>query len=261
MAKRLTLEIFKERANAIHGIGTYDYSLIKGYKNNSTKVLIRCNRCGSVFEQRPEDHINKGCGCKMCNQRHFSLVFGVGINDLTDEIQQTKGSVSPSYRAWKSMLDRCYNTKSRKKYPTYSDCSVCDDWLLFSNFKKWFDENYIDGHALDKDILAKGNKVYSPQTCCFVPQEINSIFTKSQNKRGLYPIGVFRNGNGFSSKVRMFGKSVRLGTYKSPEEAFTAYKQAKESYIKEVARKYYNEGKIARNVYNALMNYKVEITD
>lgn len=260
MTKRLTLEIFKERANAIHGIGTYDYSLIKEYKNNSTKVLIRCNRCGNVFEQRPEDHIYKGCGCKMCNQRHFSLVFGVGVNDLTNEIQQPKGSVSPSYRAWQLMLGRCYNTKS-KKQPTYEGCSVCNDWLRFSNFKKWFDENYVDGYALDKDILVKGNKVYSPETCCFVPAEINSIFTKRQNKRGFYPIGVFRNGEGFSSKVSMFGKTVRLGTYKTPEEAFAVYKQAKEAYIKEVARKYYDEGKIARNVYDALMRYEVEITD
>ena len=264
MPKRLTLDIFKERANAIHGVGTYDYSLIKEYKNNSTKVPIICNRCGSVFEQRPNDHISKKCGCSMCNQRHFSLVCGVGINDLTQEIQQTKGVVSQSYKEWHLMLNRCYNEKLKERLPTYQNCSVCDEWLYFSNFKKWFDnpENgYIDGYALDKDILVKGNKVYSPDTCCFVPKEINVLFTKRQNKRGEYPIGVFRNGKGFGAKVNINGKSKRLGTFKSIEIAFNKYKQEKESHIKEIAQKYFNNEMITKRVYDALMRYEVEITD
>ena len=42
-------------------------------------------------------------------------------------------------------------------------------------------------------------------------------------------------------------------------EAFNAYKQAKESFVKEQANKW--KGKIGERAYNALMNYKVEITD
>ena len=79
----------------------------------------------------------------------------MGINDLTQEIHQSKGKTTPVYRAWHGMLFRC-STKNTQE--TYNDCSVCEEWLRFSNFKRWFDENYIDGFQLDKDILVKGNK-------------------------------------------------------------------------------------------------------
>lgn len=261
MSKRLTLEVFKEKANAVHGFGTYDYSLIKEYKNNSTKVPIRCNRCGSVFEQRPNDHINKKCGCSMCNQRHFSLVCGVGLNDLTQEIQKKNGISSQSYRIWNLMLNRCYNKKLKDKKPTYQKCVVCDEWLRFSNFKNWFEENYVDGYALDKDVLVKGNKIYSPETCCFVPQEINSMLTKRQNDRGCYPIGVSYNHKGYRASISKNGKRKSLGTYKTIKEAFDVYKRVKEEHLKKVAQKYYGDGKITKQVYDALMRYEVEITD
>jgi len=69
-----------------------------------------------------------------------------------------------------------------------------------------------------------------------------------------------KNGT-FSASIRKYGKSVHLGIYKTIEEAFEAYKQAKETYIKEVAQSYFDKGEITERVYHALMNYKVEITD
>ena len=56
-----------------------------------------------------------------------------------------------------------------------------------------------------------------------------------------------------------FGNRTHLGTFSNPEEAFAAYKKAKEAWIKELANKW--KDKLKPNVYEALMNYQVEITD
>ena len=192
------------------------------------------------------------------------ILFGVAMNDVGD-IFLENGKEKPAYRAWSGMLARCYNEKIRHKHPTYIDCYVCDEWLLFSNFKKWFEDvsnGYIEGHEIDKDIICKGNRVYSPQTCCLVPQEINKLFTKNNKKRGLLPIGVCLERSGrYRAKLQPDGKVVSLGTYETVDEAFAAYKEAKEKRIKDLATKYYNEGKITKRVYDAMQKYVVEITD
>ena len=166
-----------------------------------------------------------------------------------------------SYNTWRHMLIRCYDKKYQEKQPTYIGCTVFDEWKSFAIFKKWFNENYVEGYELDKDILVKGNKVYSPKTCCFVPAYINTLFTKSNASRGNFPIGVARSKNGlrFIANITINNKTKHLGAYDTIEEAFFAYKQAKEEWIKEVANKWKN--KIAPNVYEALMNYQVEIRD
>ncbi len=159
------------------------------------------------------------------------------------------------YHTWVNMLKRCYN----EKRPTYKSCSVDERWHNFQVFAEWFEKNHKEGFQLDKDILQKGNKIYSPETCCFVPQEINLQFTKRDASRGNCPIGVSKAENKFKACIRINGKTVGLGTYDTPEEAFQAYKTAKEKRIKKVADEWkpYLEPK----VYQALINYKVEITD
>lgn len=73
-------------------------------------------------------------------------------------------------RKGEDIINRCYNAKFREKQLQYTGCTVCEEWLNYSNFKVWYGQNGIKGMALDldKDILFKGNKVYSPETCCFV---------------------------------------------------------------------------------------------
>ena len=56
-----------------------------------------------------------------------------------------------------------------------------------------------------------------------------------------------------------YSKLKYLGRYNTPEQAFLAYKIAKESYIKEVAEKWRDQ--IDPRVYNTLMNYEVNIDD
>ena len=119
--------------------------------------------------------------------------------------------------------------------------------------------NCIKEFALDKDILLKGNKIYSPETCCFVPQEINNLFIKRLRGRGKYPIGVSLNKGKYFSEISCGNTRISLGYFDTPQEAFQAYKTAKEAYIKEVADKW--RGQITEQVYEAMYNYKVEIDD
>lgn len=130
------------------------------------------------------------------------------------------------------MFDRCYNEKNKTKNSTYKECTVGERRHNFQNFAKWFDENYnfktMNKWHLDKDILVKGNKVYSPETCCFVPAEINSLFIKRDSCRGYLPIGVRKSGKVFQARLNKTNISEHLGTFKTPEEAFEAYKTAKE---------------------------------
>ena len=119
----------------------------------------------------------------------------------------------------------------------------------------------LSGWHLDKDILIKGNKVYSKDSCCFVPREVNMLLIKSDKSRGEWPVGVgFYKQNGrFQSNLRINGKSQHLGYFTTPEEAFFAYKAAKEAYIKAVAEKWKHQ--LDERVYQALIKYTVEITD
>lgn len=170
------------------------------------------------------------------------------------------------YVVYTGMMKRCYSERYQKLKPSYVGTKVCESWLKPENFYDWFSENYnpdiMANWQLDKDILVKDNKVYSPETCCFVPKEINALFTKRQNRRGEYPIGVSKIKYGkkpYFSCLGKYGKRVRLGYYETPQEAFIAYKQAKELHIKEIADSF--KHLIEDRVYKALYAYKVEITD
>ena len=200
---------------------------------------------------------------------HFTAsVFGVGITGL-EPTRDENGEMLDSYRCWNNMLMRCYSVKYQKKYPTYKGCRVCDDWLYYPNFKKWYDENYYEINNktshLDKDILVKGNKVYSATTCVFVPNFINNLFTKRQKIRGELPIGVsyHKVNKKYQAQLSVLrnGKKTKeyLGYFTTPNDAFEAYKQAKEDYIKEIADNY--KDKIPAKLYEAMYTYEVSIND
>ena len=195
--------------------------------------------------------------------------FGIGYLGEGKYKAFENGKLTDEYKIWHHMLERCYDPKLHETHPTYKGCKVENKWLNFQHMARWIDENYyeVPGEVmcLDKDILCKGNKVYSRSTCIFVPQRINNLFVKSDNNRGKDPIGVYQLPSG---NYRVFckdgnGKSVYLGTYKTKEEAFRIYKEYKERVIKEVIDSY--EGVIPEPHYSrlreAMYKYKVEIDD
>lgn len=195
-------------------------------------------------------------------------VFGIGYLGEGKYKTSIKGKVSKQYVVFHSMLERCYSLKYQHRQPTYKECKVCNQWLNFQNFAKWYDENYyeITGQRmeLDKDILVKGNKIYSPITCVLVPKNINILFVKDNIQRGKLPIGVSYCGyinkkNSYYAQCRNGKEIIRLGYFNNPNDAFKAYKQCKEKVIADMAEQYKKE--IPEKLYNAMISYEVDKED
>ena len=191
-------------------------------------------------------------------------VCGVGVLGTKHQISEG-GVVTKEYALWQNMLKRCYSDVYKKKHPTYEGCEVSDNFKSYEYFYEWC-HNQIgfdnEGWHLDKDLLIKGNKVYNENVCVFIPQDINLLLVKREALRGEHLIGVsWSNSNkAFVAKVnKNKGKPEHLGLFNTELEAFNAYKQAKEVFVKEQANKW--KDKIDPRAYNALMNYTVEITD
>ena len=91
-------------------------------------------------------------------------IFNVGYIGVGEYPVKINYKTTISFSVWYGMLRRCYECKSLMRHPTYKDVTVCEEWHNFQNFAKWFEENYVEGWVLDKDILSKGNKIYSPET-------------------------------------------------------------------------------------------------
>ena len=196
-------------------------------------------------------------------------IYGVGYLGEGKYVATENGKHKKEYCIWYDVLRRCYDPKVQEKYPTYKGCTVENYLLNFQNAAEWIKNNYYEvlGERmhLDKDILCKGNKVYSRETCIFVPERINTLFVKRDKSRGKDPIGVsdLPSGNYQATCSDGYGKYIYLGVYSTKEEAFRVYKKYKEKVIKEVIDSY--EGKIPEAFYSrlkeAMYNYKVEITD
>ena len=195
---------------------------------------------------------------------YLPSVYGVGI--LGGKYpSKVNGRNIKEYDLWNNMLKRCYSDFSKKRNPTYEGCEVSDKFKSYEYFYEWCQSQVgfgNEGWQLDKDLLVKGNKVYSENTCVFIPQEINLVLIKRTASRGEHLIGVcWSNTNkAFVARVnKSKGRSEWLGSFNTELEAFNAYKTAKESFIKEQVEKW--KSQIDIRAYEALMKYTVEITD
>ena len=238
--------------------------IIKEYRNNKD-IDVYFPEYNWVFEHTQYSNFKNGNIKCPYEKRYFNIGYlGEGKYKISEN-----GKTKREFVIWYNMLQRCYDPKLHERYTTYEGCIVEDYLFNFQNMGEWIEENYYEVQGermcLDKDILCKGNKIYSRETCIFVPERINTLFTKRDNSRGDNPIGVsdLPSGNYQVQCNNGYGKYIYLGTYSNKEEAFRVYKQYKEKVIKEVIDSY--EGKIPEPFYSrlkeAMYNYKVEITD
>lgn len=243
--KKLTQIQFIERIKAIHG-NKYDYSKTK-YIDTRSIVCVTCRKHGDFWI--PAGSLLRGSGCKECGYLgNRKLIFGVGIYDGNEH------DFGKAYRTWRGMLERCYSNNRSERNKTYSDCSVCNEWRLYSNFKKWFDKNYIEGNYLDKDLLVPGNREYGPDTCCFIPCSLNNLFKRNQS-RG-HSIGVIKTKSGkFNAYFSSCGNRVYRGPYETEEDAHKQYLVMRSERIKSLAKEWLDAGRIKQNVFISLMNY------
>lgn len=180
-------------------------------------------------------------------------IAGVGyIGEGKYDSPRSKGEKS-AYHTWRDMIERCYNEELRYLHPAYLDCEVCKEWHNFQNFGKWYENNYYevltDRLHLDKDILIKGNKLYSPETCVFVPQRINILFIEKPNKHNL-PSGINIAQSG-KYHVNYNGKGH--GNYLTLEEAVAEHDKYKRIHIKELVNQY--KDILPQNVKKVLLEW------
>ena len=173
--------------------------------------------------------------------RRKGLVFGVGVNDadhVVFKMSKEHRFDCPYYTKWKSMLERCYSERWVKKHTSYSGCYVCDEWLVFSNFKRWMTSQDWVGKSLDKDILSCGVKMYSPETCAFITAELNSFL---KDNRAIY--GDRLTGAHYSKRHKKYqsmcsdgsGNLIHLGYFPSELAAHEAWKKCKRILAKNLA--------------------------
>ena len=230
-------------------------------------TIIGCRKCvdidvqfedGYIINNVQYGHFKNG----QIKNPYIPTVYEVGYigNEI---IKDENGKYLKSYTIWHGIMQRCCDLKFKEKHPTYKECDICEEWKYYGNFKRWYDKNYyeIEGERvhLDKDILIKGNKIYSPYTCIFVPNRINSLFIKSDNTRGEYPIGVCKIDNKYMASCSMKDYNKTIGRFNTEDEAFLSYKTFKEDYIKQIADEY--KDKIPKKLYDAMYKWEVEVDD
>lgn len=192
------------------------------------------------------------------------LLRGFGIYEDGSYKSSISYKHTKEYSLWANMIERCYNVEHIKRRPNYEWVGVSDNFKYFQYFAEWCNNQTGFGNKgwhLDKDILSGNSKMYSEDTCVFVPQEVNSLLSNNKVRRGTYPLGVNfdKNRNSYRSVLSCNGKSKQLGRFHTQEDAFNAYKSAKESQIKLVAEKY--KGLIDDRVYESLLSWEINIED
>lgn len=210
--------------------------------------------------------IKFSCGNILSNIMYGNIIKGRVRNPFIPNVYNTgfvgSGKYEPNvnkartvcYYIWKNMLKRCYSEIDK----SYSNIHVVKEWHNFQNFAEWFytKSNYQEGFHLDKDILSINNKVYSPETCTFIPQEVNKLLIKSNIFSKVKTSKSYLNERGtYRASLNIRGKAVSLKRCKTQEEAMNTYKVAKENYIKEVANKYKNV--LEKQVFETLINHKI----
>ena len=215
-----------------------------------------------------------------CKNPFYPSVFGHGYlgtdkegnTPNVNEFKDGKNVHTWEYDRWQKMLQRCFDNKFKERNPAYKDVTCCDRWLCFANFledleilKQEYNWNVDEKLQLDKDILYKGNKLYSLENCVLVPQWINTLFIKCDASRGEYPVGVcyHKRDKKYQARCRINGVKKHLGYYNTIEEAFNAYKIAKENEIKRVANECILKGFISKDsrLYKAMISYQIQIDD
>ena len=251
------MEREKHEVGSIHSTNKYGDYVITKYID-SCNIHIKFLNTG--YEKVvSKSHILRG----EIRDRYFPYVHGVGVVGC-ESSRDINGNKLKEYLLWNHMLTRCYNENLKLKLPSYNNCTVSDNFKYYPYFKEWCNNQVgfnREGWQLDKDILIKGNKIYSEDTCCFVPAEINSVFVKCNRSRGKYPIGVnyHKSSCKFVAQMSCKKTKIHLGLYDTVEEAFNAYKKYKEMFIKSLANKYIDV--LDHRVYKAMVEYEVEIDD
>jgi len=202
-------------------------------------------------------NIKKTIYMKQIKDSYKATVCGIGYIGGDKYAISIKHKHTKIYQLWINLLNRCYNPKYHLTHSAYKDCTVCDEWLNFQNFGEWFDKNYnlevMQDWQLDKDILIYGNKIYGPNTCCFVPKEINIAIRNNSKTQNKYSKGICFRNNKFVVCVNVGKGKKYCGSFKILSEAILCYNHSKQQYISSLLYTY--KDVLSKHVYNRLLHY------
>lgn len=243
----------------------------------------------TVIDYRDANHVTvKFDSGYITNAKWYRLVEGTVKDKFTYQISYLNeildanpydghGKETKGYREFHNMHIRCFDKQYKKQRPTYNDVTCCEEWNYFSNYLSWREQQpnlkYLEDTGkrfeLDKDILKKGNKIYSPENCCLVPATVNQVFNRHVRHRGDLPIGVTWNSNrtyviakwNDPIENRAYWSTTYPATMEGIQIAFNEYKIHKEEIIKKVAQIELDKKTITKECYDAMMQYEVEFTD
>jgi len=232
------------------------------YKD-ALNVLVKWQDGSSTWH--PASHIKNG-SIKPLMQPSVAGVGYMGIGRFSPN-SHINGEHAPDkiYAYWIRMITRCYNEKEQQKPSSraYIDKWVRDDWHNFQNFAEWAltqpNWDYED-FELDKDLLVTGNKIYSPDACCFLPADINTFLSSRDSGKFMRGVNIINpktpnSSVGYVARCHVGNERKYLGFYKTEEEAHSVYKQFKEQYARDLTEKW--KDKITEQAYNALTAYEV----
>lgn len=218
---------------------------------NSSKDLSVQFEDGTIVNNKQISDVNYG-GLRNPNfymkPKHYGIGFlGIGKYNFKSGINNT-----PEGNTWFNILSRCYDPKENQI--SYAGCTLHEDWHNFQNFAEWYHKNYVKDFALDKDLLVENNKIYGPNTCCYLPREINAAISVPQKTQ--YKPGVSINNGQFRSCIYLNEKLTHLGYFETEDEAYNEYKKFKLNHIIILAMKY--KDKITTEAFNKLINFEVK---
>ena len=180
------------------------------------------------------------------------LIHGWGINDVDHRVCEYKTVngkqklvwICPYYEDWKQMLRRCFDKNYQEKYPTYKNCTVCEEWKYLSNFIKWVDSQPNrdwQNCSLDKDLLIVDNNYYCPDRVVYIPESLNNFTLCRSNGRGDYMLGVSSYSYNSTKKYKAScnspssGEREYIGLFSTEVEAHKAWQAKKHEYALQLA--------------------------
>lgn len=224
---------------------------------NYREVVIKFLDEHSFIKTFPQCALQKGS----FRNPFYKSFYGIGYIGYGSFKSGYKDSHTKAYAVWSSMFCRCYCEKFLSRSPSYVGCSVSPEWHNFQNFAKWFysQKGFDEGFHLDKDIKVSGNKIYGENTCFLIPKELNLLLVAKSGVDTALPQGVYINNRNkdFMFRITRGGEKHVVKGFKKPEDAFTAYKECKEAYIRQVANDFRH--KISEDAYASLMKYRLPI--
>ena len=254
-----------QKLNRVGEIGINNQGMemkIVGYRNNKDLDILFEN---NELQKHRQYSVFKSGEIK---SNLFPSVYNKGYMGIGDYKCRINGKLTEEYKKWQTLMHRIYDERYLNNNISYRQCSICEEWHDFQNFAQWYENNKWTNELdleLDKDILVKGNKIYSKNTCVLVDTKLNHLFITNKYKRGDLPIGVHfdKERNKYVSYCNIgTSKTKFLGRYETKEECFNTYKKFKEKLIKDIAKEYKEKyPNFPKKLYNVMMNYIVDIND